>query len=281
MASKLTAAFLTGAARLLGRARAHGRDLLEGALDIIAPEFCRHCEAPIDRGGAASAVARCPTCDPAFCPAFCSRCVAAIRWCSATWRHAPGSRPAFDLAAAGGVHFGALRTAVLRFKFHRDLAVLPLLVEALRRASQFPGVAESLRHAEAIVPVPSHPLRRWGRGWDPVGDLAREVAPGLATGPLPVSSLLRKVRRTALQVELRGEERRENLKGAFRFAPSGLEPLRPTRLRLAKRGRPSDVPQSIVLLDDVLTTGTTGSECALELKRAGVGRVTLLAVARS
>lgn len=258
--------------RILRRVRPAAAELLEGALDVVAPGFCRHCEASVARGR-----------DP-FCPA----CLAAIRWSVAPCPRcgqsdvpvAVGSRrsaddlpprcprcrrrrPAFDLAAAGGIYTGVLRTAVLRFKFHRDRAVLPLLEEAVARAAKVPAIAECLRETAILVPVPAHPLRSWWRGWDPVDELARAVSGKLPTGAVTRGRILRKVRWTRPQVELRGDDRRENLRAAFRV----------------RRG--VRVPERVAILDDVLTTGTTAGECALALKRAGARRVVVIAVARS
>jgi predicted amidophosphoribosyltransferase len=122
-------------------------------------------------------------------------------------------------------------------------------------------MAARLSQAQAIVPVPSHPLKKWWRGRDPVADLAREVAREL--GGLPVRPLLRKSRWTRAQVTLSGTRRRRNLKGAFSTRPGAR------------------VPRAVILLDDVLTTGTTASQCALALKRGGAEEVTVLAIARS
>lgn len=196
------------------------------------------------RGGAA------PGGEPGSQPPPCSSCAA----------H-PSS---FDRAAAGGRYAGALRTAVLRFKFQRDLGVRGLLEEALLRAAASEALAESVSAADALVPVPLHPLKALWRGWNPVEELARGVAGRLRGGRgVPLLLALRKVRWTRAQVNLAGKARRRNLRRAFRV----------------RRG--IRIPPTVVLLDDVLTTGTTASECSLALKRAGAKRVVVLAIARS
>jgi competence protein ComFC len=256
-------------------ARALSGELGEAFLDLLAPGYCREC------GGAVSAGA----------DAFCARCLDAIPWigsaCArcgtpianpATAVATPGASPAlpprcaacqrlrlrFDLAAAGGRHSAALRTAVVRYKFHADRAVLPLLRSALLRAARADGVAGAIREAGAIVPVPLHPWKRWTRGWNPALDLARELAGGTdSLRAVPVLELLRKSRRTPAQVSLKEGARRRNLRSAF----------------AVRRG--VVVPRAVILVDDVLTTGATASECARALKRKGARLVIVLAAARS
>ncbi|MBI4604257.1 MAG: ComF family protein [Planctomycetes bacterium] len=240
-------------------------------LDLLAPGFCRECGAEVAAHE-----------DP-----FCEACRAEIRWigpacarCALPMASPPrppagaASPPpcgscapqglAFDLAGAGGVYDGPLRTAVLRYKFHGDAALAPVLVDGLDRAAGAPLVAAALLQAEAIVPVPLHPLKRWWRGRDPVAELARAFAARRPAGAASkVAEWLRKVRWSPAQARLGRGGRSRNLRGAF-------------AVRAGAR-----VPPCVVLLDDVLTTGATASECARALKRAGARTVVLLAAARS
>jgi predicted amidophosphoribosyltransferase len=127
-----------------------------------------------------------------------------------------------------------------------------------------PAFDAAIGTMEAIVPVPLHPLKRWWRGRDPVLELSRQLSAELApTRALPVLQLLEKVRPTRSQVKLSGARRRKNLRRSLAVRP----------------GR--KVPETILLVDDVLTTGTTASECARALKRRGAKRVLVVALARS
>ena len=118
--------------------------------------------------------------------------------------------------------------------------------------------------AEAIVPVPLHPLKRWWRGRNSGLLLAEELALGLAPRHrLPVLPLLRKQRWTPPQSTLEVAQRRRNLRNGFAVAP-GVR-----------------VPPVVVLVDDVLTSGSTASECARALKRGGARRVIVVVAARS
>lgn len=124
-------------------------------------------------------------------------------------------------------------------------------------------IRDYVAEADALVPVPQHWLKALWRGWNPVAELAEAIAGGLIPRPPPVLPVLRKTRWSAPQVELSGSVRRRNLRRAFAVRP-GEKP-----------------PRRVVLFDDVLTTGTTASECARALKRAGAQSVVVVALARS
>lgn len=125
-----------------------------------------------------------------------------------------------------------------------------LLLRALPRDERF----------DLVVPVPLHWRRRWQRGFNQAELLARLVA---ARRAIPVTKVLRRVRSTSAQAGLSGTGRRRNVAAAFRCRNSSL-----------MKGR------RVLLIDDVMTTGSTAAACALALKRAGASRVALLTVAR-
>jgi len=111
------------------------------------------------------------------------------------------------------------------------------------------------------VPAPLHWWRHWHRGFNQSELLAREVS--RRTG-VPLYSALRRVRATSVQAGLSHTARRKNVAGAFR----------------ARRASETLKGRHVLLIDDVMTTGSTAAACAAELKRAGAARVSLLAVAR-
>jgi len=157
----------------------------------------------------------------------------------------------FDAAYCFGAYEGVLRDLIHQYKYGKVRTLAPvlggLLAQALPRDEAF----------DAIVPVPLHWRRRLQRGFNQAELLARALA--RRTG-IPVSKALRRVRATPNQAGLSNSERRKNVTQAFRCRPVA-----------AKR---------ILLIDDVLTTGSTAAACALALKRAGAHRVALLTVAR-
>jgi ComF family protein len=160
----------------------------------------------------------------------------------------------FDAAYSFGAYEGSLRKMIhlLKYQKVRTLArpLGRLLLQALARDESF----------DVIVPVPLHWQRQWHRGFNQAELLARVLSG--STG-LPVANALRRSKATATQAGLSNTARRRNVTQAFRCA------------------RPLTVAgKRVLLVDDVMTTGSTATACALALKRAGAKRVALLTVAR-
>lgn len=113
---------------------------------------------------------------------------------------------------------------------------------------------------ECIVPVPLHPSKRRSRGFNQAELLA--AALGQEAG-LPVRLLLKKTRKTREQKSLGRIERRKNLRNAF-------------AVDLDEMGE--KIPESVLLVDDVSTTGSTLTACAFALREHGVKQVGFLTV---
>jgi ComF family protein len=164
---------------------------------------------------------------------------------------------AFDAAYCFGSYEGVLRELIHLYKYGRVRTLSGPLADfaiaAFPRDERF----------DAIVPVPLHWRRRWERGFNQSELLARVVA--RRTG-IPVVPALLRVRSTTAQAGLSNTGRRQNVTNAFRC-----------RRRMAGRGLRG---QRILLIDDVMTTGSTASACAAALKRGGAARVALLTIAR-
>jgi ComF family protein len=160
----------------------------------------------------------------------------------------------FDAAYCFGAYEGVLRELIHLYKYSRMRPLAkPLsdfLMAALPRDQRF----------DAIVPVPLHWRRQWERGFNQSELLAREMA---RRSGIPLRLAVRRRRATRAQAGLSNTRRRENVARAFQ----------------AKR-RPNVRDLQILLVDDVMTTGSTASACARELKRAGARSVSLLALAR-
>jgi ComF family protein len=160
----------------------------------------------------------------------------------------------FDAAYSFGFYEDELRKLIHLFKYGRVQTLSAplgrLLAQALPREQTF----------DVIVPMPLHWRKRWQRGFNQAELLAREIGRRTHT---PVRSALRRVRSTVSQAGLTSAKRRANVSGAFR----------------AKRRSPLD-GRSVLLIDDVMTTGATAASCARALKRAGARQVTLLTLAR-
>ena len=139
---------------------------------------------------------------------------------------------------------------MLKYRRRRALAAPlgALLVEAL------PDYA---RACAAIVPVPLHSSRLRERGFNQSALLAQVIATTIGAR---MSEGLRRTRPTAHQVGMDRQAREANVRGAF-----------------AWNGDP--VPRSVLLVDDVLTTGSTMRECARALRAAGTVEIHALALA--
>jgi ComF family protein len=122
---------------------------------------------------------------------------------------------------------------------------------------------ELLAEADVIVPVPLHRWRLWWRRFNQAMALARAVSTesGVPCDPF----LLARVKRTRRQVGLTKAQRQENLQGAFRV---------PLEAKARLKGK------RVLLIDDVLTTGSTANAASRALLRGGAASVDILAFAR-
>ncbi|MBF0374100.1 MAG: ComF family protein [Alphaproteobacteria bacterium] len=228
------------------------------ALDALLPPLCLACGEPVgDPGGL------CPPCWDGMRflgPPFCACCGAPFETpapdgalCGACMAEPPPFRRAravFDYDEAG-------RGLILRFKHADRTDAAPGLARWMSRAG-----AELLAQADLLVPVPMHRLRLFQRTYNQAAMLARELSrlSGVAFAPEALS----RGRATPSQGRMGRVERIKNVRGAF--APGRNGDL--------VRGR------AVLLIDDVLTTGATASECARALRKAGAASVDVLTVAR-
>lgn len=160
----------------------------------------------------------------------------------------------FDAAYCYGAYEGRLRKLIHLFKYDR---MRPLASHLGRLMAAALPAGEQV---DAVVPVPLHWRRRWGRGFNQSELLARVVARRYG---LKVCPALGRGRATASQAGLTSPMRRANVAGAF-----------------SVRRRQEVENRRVLLVDDVITTGATASACGAALKRAGARRVTVLTLAR-
>ncbi len=163
----------------------------------------------------------------------------------------PAWRGELDGVARQFHYAGRAEQAVRRLKYARATALAAPMAARLARFAQGLGLDD----ADGIVPVPIHWTRRFHRGFNQ----SELLCQGLDSGRVQ-PHWLRRIRATRQQVGLSPDERRRNLAGAFRASPEVA-------------GR------SILLVDDVITSGHTIGECAKALAEAGAVRITALAFA--
>ena len=202
---------------------------------------------------------------PARCPACGAYCERRGGWCapclSRTVRPhrlalSAEALAALDDAWAVGFYGGALGTLSRALKYRGRRGVLPYL-----HAAKLP---EEFLAADFAVYVPLHEAREKERGFNQAELIFAEW---LKAKGIPARPLLQRTRSTAPQYGLGEKERRKNVCGAFALAEAG------------KGGAGEIAGKSIVLLDDILTTGATLTSCAAVLKKAGAGSVYALALA--
>lgn len=166
--------------------------------------------------------------------------------------------PAFDCVATRYQANGLVRDLIHRFKYSGEFHLRQILAIWLEEALSDPRI--SREPFDAFVPVPLHTTRIRERGYDQIAALVELMA---KRSHRPVWTCLRRSRYTESQTRFSRKERLQNLRNAFE--------LRKSSSVLGKR---------LLLVDDVLTTGSTLDECARILKARGAESVRGITVAR-
>lgn len=237
------------------------KQFLHTLLDVILPPICHTCHSFIPNAGKLHI---CPTCYdslPLVSSPLCPAC--GIPFSGAGDDHRCGAclihPPHFDSARAHFLYEGPIRDLIHSFKYNQQTHLrYPLALLALEGISGF--LTDQEPHL--IIPVPLHRSRLRQRGFNQAVLLGRVLSSRLSLPILP-DALIR-TRPTEPQIELSAAERRLNVKGAFTVnMPDCIAGKR------------------ILLLDDVMTTGSTMDECAKELKKAGAAVAIAATVART
>jgi len=221
-----------------------------GLLDLLFPPRCVGCR---EKGTLLCAKCRdeFELVEPPLCP-HCGRPRPNGRLCPLCQR----DPLQIDGVRAVAYFDGTLREAIHHFKYYnRQALAVPLgqLMGDYWERSPLP--------AEIIVPVPLHPDRLRERGYNQATLLARELGKSIG---LPVAEIsLARVRATRPQVELRAQERKENVRDAFRCSNAELKGKR------------------ILLIDDVCTTGATLEACSIALRQVGARSIWAFTLARA
>ncbi len=231
---------------------------MRGAADLVMPPVCLYCRKPL-----AEHDCLCGKCwrEVSFIrPPLCDRLGIPLPFDIGSPSISAGAAanpPDYDRARAVAHFDGVLRDLVHKLKYADDHIARRLFGRWLLEAG-----AELLKDADLIVPVPLNRWRLLKRRFNQAAVLSRELhrLTGLAWDPM----ILTRTRQTISQVGLTHDQRRRNVQGAFAVA--------------AGRGATID-GRSVLLIDDVITTGATIGACARALKSAGAARVDVLALA--
>jgi len=178
--------------------------------------------------------------------------------------------PAFSKATAFGSYDAGLRELIHLLKYDQVLPAARVLGHMLAEAINKLGkleIPEALFASgpSLVIPVPLYRSKRRQRGFNQAELIARAALKKLAAPNFELATnVLERVRATKSQIGLTRPQRTLNIRGAFRVAHLN---------RVVER--------SVLLVDDVLTTGTTASECARVLRKAGAKQVLVATVART
>lgn len=242
----------------------------DGLFAVLFPSNCRFCATPL------TGICSVPVCDSCLARADaidCPVCVACgeripaaraahsefAEYCFACSQE----RPAFTRAAAYGSYDEGMRDLVHLLKYDRVRPAAGLLGRML--AEVIADLSKDFAEDPVVIPVPLHASKLRQRGFNQSELIARAALKlhpaGLDVKP-NVSALIRR-RNTESQTGMTPAQRRENVRGSFVVA------------------HPADVKgRDVLVVDDVMTTGTTVSECARVLRRAGAERIFVATVAR-
>ena len=223
-------------------------------IDYALPPRCAGCGEVIDEVGA-------------FCPPCwgsmewlgndgCQRCGLPLAGTEAeTCGRCLADPPKLDRIRAAVAYDELPRSIAIKFKYGRKVGL------ARTMARYMAPLRGEWDNEALIVPVPLHRWRLWSRGFNQSVLVARELA---GRWQLPVrSDALRRVRRTQPLKGMSHQQRRKAVAGAFRVVV----------------GKPL-AGKTVVLIDDVLTSGSTAEACARVLRRAGAARIELICWAR-
>lgn len=152
----------------------------------------------------------------------------------------------------------AVRDAIHRLKYNREMWLARVLAEIQREGFADPRLADI--KFDALVPVPLHARRLRERQFNQAAILAEHLS---KTSKIPVREVLRRTRYTGTQTRLNRKARRQNLRDAFSLRQDAVV---------------TDL--DLLLVDDVLTTGSTLDACAAILLENGARSVRALTVAR-
>lgn len=233
------------------------RDIGARILDTLLPPRCVVTGEIVDAPGMLSPAAwvhlnfiespRCATCGLPFeydagNNAQCGKCLA--------------DPPPFDKVRAVFVYDDASRNLILKFKHGDQTHIAPAFARWLVRAGDpfWPDV-------DIVAPVPLHRLRLWTRRYNQAALLSREVA--IRTGKPHIPDLLERRRATPSQKGLSADQRRRNVSGAFHLRPAH-----------SVKGK------TVLLIDDVYTSGATLRECTKVLRAEGANKIYALALAQ-
>ena len=167
------------------------------------------------------------------------------------------SPPAYDRARAVALYEGTMRELIHKLKYQDRHEVTTLMANWLISTGQ-----DFLNQADVLIPIPLHRQRLWRRRFNQSTLLAKRISE-MTDKPVDFKSFARK-KNTQSQVGLSETQRKSNLQGAFHIPEHRVNHLN---------------NRSVLIIDDVITTGATANAAAKTMKNAGAKQVNLLCLA--
>ncbi|HSP41566.1 MAG TPA: ComF family protein [Luteolibacter sp.] len=234
-------------------------------LDLLYPPRCGICAEPLSGGRALCG--GCAEDLPRLREPFCESCGEVFPGRIDRAFSCPNCSDlkfAFEFARPALMREDRTLDLIHRLKYGREIHLAGELGQLAAESFADPRLAPAIEEAWPLVPVPLHRSRLRHRHFNQAAEISRALS--LVTG-LPVLRALKRIRKTETQTLLSRKQRMENLRGAFEITRAGSKWL-------------AGEAGGAVLVDDVLTTGSTVHECARTLRRAGFRRVCVVTVMR-
>ncbi len=248
-----------------GREPGFWRKAAAGFLDLLYPPACAVCRVNLKHGRALCA--ECHAELPRLAEPFCKSCGEMFEGVIQGPFVCPNCNDlsfAFEFARPAMLRDDRTLEMIHRLKYGREIHLAAELGRLAREAFADPRLAPALEGSWPLVPVPLHRKRLQSRHFNQAEEISHALS--RETG-LPLLKAMNRVRKTETQTLLSRRQRMENLKNAFEVTRNGKRWIKGS-------------PEGAVLIDDVLTTGSTVNECAKTLRRAGFRKVFVVTVMR-
>ncbi len=231
--------------------------IISGLIDLLYPKRCIICFGVLKKGEASEGVcARCRSRLPYVKPPYCISCGKHLQSEDSEYCYdCSRIKKSFDKGFAVFDYRGVMEKGMMAFKYGNKREFAAFYGKEI--VKRYGRIIKGL-HADCIVPVPCHLSRQRKRGYNQAELIAREVGSYL---DIPVrNDILRRVSKTVAQKKLDDRERRKNIKKAFKRVDNGVK------------------LDTVILIDDIYTSGATLNACAAVLKATGVKRVYCVSV---
>ena len=234
------------------------KNLAENVAALVFPSECESCHATLPPSPSSGVCARCESEIRWIEPPFCVSCGRPLRHAVEKCAACGSESFHYDRAFACAFYEGKMRELIHAYKFGGRKYLKNFFAGSLLG---FIGRHLSERPFDAVAAVPIDPEKKRSRGFNQAELLSAPIARALEIPD--VSKKLTRKKSDSPQALLAKTERKTNVKDRF-----------------AAKNTADFKAKNVLLIDDILTTGHTASECAKALKNAGAASVTVLACAR-